>query len=171
MAETIPPDEQSNYETFRECLSEPVLRALAAPVDKPKKKRRARHRKKDSKDSKVETPEKSATNGTSEAEGDQEANDAEDLGEFIDVSTSPLPSPYLAQISRLTTSPVPINPPLHLPPPAPPHPHALPLQILHPPTNHLLPPPLDHHSQPPPLNNLPPRHLKPRSLRPPALTL
>ena len=81
MVETIPADEQSNYETFRDCLSEPVLKALAAPVEKPKPKKK-RHAKKSSKD-KNGVREKSK--GETETNGDAQPSDAEDLGEFIEV--------------------------------------------------------------------------------------
>jgi hypothetical protein len=69
-----PAKEQSNYETFRECLSEPVLRNLAVMPEKPKKRRRGGKR----------------TGLVKEGQGDQgvgqeESNDADDLGEFIDV--------------------------------------------------------------------------------------
>lgn len=86
MTELIPAEEQSNYETFRECLSEPVLRSLVAPVEKPNKKKR-RHGKKGSKsknnvkDIEVEESKKNTTNG------DEQPNDAEDLGDFIEVSS------------------------------------------------------------------------------------
>ena len=67
----IPAKEQSNYETFRECLSEPVLRTLAVTPEKPKRRRRGGKR----------------TSLVKEGQDDQEgeSNDAEDLGEFIDV--------------------------------------------------------------------------------------
>jgi hypothetical protein len=86
MADIIPSDEQSNYETFRDCLSEPVLKSLAAPIEKPKPKKK-RHAKKNSK-------EKNALNGKSKPEvttsgnisnSDMQTSDAEDLGEFIEV--------------------------------------------------------------------------------------
>lgn len=69
----VPAKEQSNYETFRECLSEPVLRTLAVTPEKPKRRRRGGKR----------------TGSVKEGQGDQgvgqeESNDAEDLGEFID---------------------------------------------------------------------------------------
>lgn len=80
MAESLKTAEQSNCETFRDCLSEPVLKALATPIEpaKPKKKR---HSKKSSKEN--NTPIQPArvrtiTNNNIQA-------DAEDLGEFIEV--------------------------------------------------------------------------------------
>lgn len=78
MAEVIPPEEQSNYEIFRECLSEPVLKALAPQVEKPKKKKR--HGRKTSKT--TSNPDIIEPN---EPIVDDTANDADDLGEFIDV--------------------------------------------------------------------------------------
>ncbi|KAF2175600.1 hypothetical protein K469DRAFT_646988 [Zopfia rhizophila CBS 207.26] len=85
MADGIPAEEQSNYETFRECLSEPVLKALAAPVEKPKKKRA--HRKRKSKDG---VKLKGSVNYKKDEKAMEEegANDAEDLGEFIDYLSS-----------------------------------------------------------------------------------
>ncbi|KAF2031829.1 hypothetical protein EK21DRAFT_62242 [Setomelanomma holmii] len=81
MAEPIPVDEQSNYETFRDCLSEPVLKALAIPQVKqmPKEKR---HAKKNSKDKRGKYDEIKADVATV-PNGDAQASDAEDLGEFI----------------------------------------------------------------------------------------
>ncbi|KAF2470298.1 uncharacterized protein BDR25DRAFT_262091, partial [Lindgomyces ingoldianus] len=99
MAEPIPAEEVSNYETFRECLSEPVLRALSAPAEQPKKKRA--HRKKGGK-SNGEGNEAEADakvgNEDGDLEKDTDSNDAEDLGEFIDYLTSQifssLPTPF-----------------------------------------------------------------------------
>ncbi|KNG52635.1 HNH endonuclease [Stemphylium lycopersici] len=84
MAEPIPTEEQSNYETFRDCLSEPVLKALAAPVEKPKPKKK-RHAKKGSKSGKNEiaTRDQVVVDTNDNAEG--QPTDAEDLGEFIEV--------------------------------------------------------------------------------------
>jgi hypothetical protein len=76
----IPADEQSNFVIFRDCLSEPVLRILAAP---PKKQPKSRRRVKKSK--------KASKSGDTEAEAekldshDDEPNAAEDLADFIDV--------------------------------------------------------------------------------------
>jgi hypothetical protein len=83
MAQVMPTEEQTNYETFRECLSEPVLRSLAAPVEKPKRKRR--HAKKSSKSSVGEDRVEDAAKSPTDVE---QGNDAEDLGEFIDVRIS-----------------------------------------------------------------------------------
>jgi hypothetical protein len=81
----MPPEEQSNYKTFRDCLSEPVLKALAAPTEKPKPKKK-RHAKKGSKNNvvKPETVVSSVNNGA-----DTHASDASDLGEFIEVRQHP----------------------------------------------------------------------------------
>ncbi|CAO2656397.1 Nn.00g052000.m01.CDS01 [Neocucurbitaria sp. VM-36] len=86
MAEPIPADEQSNYETFRDCLSEPVLRALAAPVEKAKPKKK-RHVRKSSK-SKITRPtekDKAQRDIHSNVEATEaQSSDAEDLGDFIE---------------------------------------------------------------------------------------
>lgn len=84
MAEQIPADEQSNYETFRDCLGEPVLRALTVTSEKsgPKKKR---HAKRSSKGGSVDLSKKSAEKTESFAA----QNDAEDLGDFIDACPPP----------------------------------------------------------------------------------
>ncbi|KAF2121978.1 hypothetical protein BDV96DRAFT_483098 [Lophiotrema nucula] len=81
MAERVSAKEQSNFETFRECLSEPVLRALAKPVEKVKKKKR--HSKKGSKATNKEKKEHGIVQDTNDA-ANEEVSDAEDLGEFID---------------------------------------------------------------------------------------
>jgi len=78
MAERIALDEQTNYETFRDCLSEPVLKALAAPVEKPRKKKRSGRKSRNSKDDTSDQKEQG-----SGSTGEQAT--AEDLGEFIDV--------------------------------------------------------------------------------------
>jgi hypothetical protein len=81
MAEALPADEQTNYETFRDCLSEPVLKALAGPVEKPKNKDK-RHAKKNSKGKTgIVRNEKNSTISNRDAR----SSDAEDLGEFIEV--------------------------------------------------------------------------------------
>ncbi|KAF1843989.1 uncharacterized protein K460DRAFT_357637 [Cucurbitaria berberidis CBS 394.84] len=86
MDEPIPAAEQSNYETFRDCLSEPVLRALAAPVEEQKPKKR-RHAKRSSKSKIAGAVERGKaqtnTNGSVEAT-EAQASDAEDLGDFIE---------------------------------------------------------------------------------------
>ncbi|KAF2815525.1 uncharacterized protein BDZ99DRAFT_435917 [Mytilinidion resinicola] len=78
MAAMIPADDQANYEIFRDCVSEPVLRILAAPPKKePKKRRKEKRIKKGSK-----AIDGDQTGGLDKP--DEEPNDAEDLGEFID---------------------------------------------------------------------------------------
>jgi hypothetical protein len=86
MAELIPAEEQANYETFRDCLSEPVIKALAAPVEKSKT-RKKRHAKKNSKERNGVNEKKRA--GLETPTTDLPASDAEDLGEFIEVTSSP----------------------------------------------------------------------------------
>ncbi|KAI4920351.1 uncharacterized protein J4E92_008570 [Alternaria infectoria] len=99
MAEPIPAEEQSNFETFRDCLSEPVLKALAAPIEKPKPKKK-RHAKKGSKDGKDEVVKQEAIPTMVEAQ----ETDAEDLGEFIEY-LSTLIFPFLpAELRTLTHS-------------------------------------------------------------------
>jgi hypothetical protein len=91
MAPSLRADEQSNYETFRDCLSEPVLRALAIPTDKSKPKKR-RHPKKGSKE-KVDMNERSRTPVKSKdisSKHTTQAEDAEVLGEFIEVQQTTL---------------------------------------------------------------------------------
>ena len=60
MAEPIPAGEQSNYETFRDCMSEPIIKALATPIEKPKPKKK-RHAKKGSKSGKSEVMKQEST--------------------------------------------------------------------------------------------------------------
>ncbi|KAF9700936.1 hypothetical protein EKO04_000792 [Ascochyta lentis] len=86
MAESISGEEQSNYEAFRDCMSEPVMKALALPAEKekPKKKRMA---KKSAKYKPVgmfapAKPQVDAPNTASTST--PSSSDAEDLGEFID---------------------------------------------------------------------------------------
>jgi hypothetical protein len=79
MAEPIPADEQPNYETFRDCLSEPVLKALAVPTEKPKSKKK-RYAKKGSKEKNGVAVEIKSSMSHREVQ----ASDAEDLGEFIE---------------------------------------------------------------------------------------
>ncbi|KAF3005094.1 hypothetical protein E8E13_009904 [Curvularia kusanoi] len=90
MAEPIPAEEQSNYETFRDCMSEPIMKALALPSskEKTKTKRMAKKRLKHkpvgmfapAKPSQVEeTPATTTTTANTST-----STDAEDLGEFID---------------------------------------------------------------------------------------
>ncbi|KAI4627333.1 uncharacterized protein J4E87_003896 [Alternaria ethzedia] len=99
MAEPIPAEEQSNFETFRDCLSEPVLKALAAPIEKPKSKKK-RHAKKGSKGGKDEVVKQEPVPTAVEAQ----ETDAEDLGEFIEY-LSTLIFPFLpAELHTLTHS-------------------------------------------------------------------
>ena len=74
LTSVIPEKEQSNYETFRECLSEPALRTLAVTPEKPKRRRRSGKRMGSVKEGQ-----------DNRGVGQEESNDAEDLGEFIDV--------------------------------------------------------------------------------------
>ncbi|KAE8824240.1 hypothetical protein HRS9139_09422 [Pyrenophora teres f. teres] len=83
MAETIPDEEQSNYETFRDCLSEPVLKALAAPIEKPKAKKK-RHAKKGSKGIKTDVVQEETAPAAVKPSSEAQQADAEDLGEFIE---------------------------------------------------------------------------------------
>jgi hypothetical protein len=102
MTERIPENEQSNYEIFRECVSVPVLKALALPAEKPKKTAKKRkearvHGKKYSGGGHAGGVEGGIDGGpggkkitvkeTEELEGGLfgEGNDAEDLGDFIEV--------------------------------------------------------------------------------------
>jgi hypothetical protein len=113
MAERIPEEEQSNYETFRDCLSEPVLRTLAAPVKRVKTKRTPRRGrrnidKKDAKDVKV-------------LQMEEHGSAAEDLGEFIDVRYATFQTP--PNYEKLINFAVPLKHHLPLPTTRSPHPH------------------------------------------------
>lgn len=90
MAESIPPEEQSNFETFRDCLSEPVLKALAKPIEKTPKKKRVSRRSKDAKN--PVTKSKTVATTTNTIIPQDERATAEDLAEFIDVNSSPAPT-------------------------------------------------------------------------------
>jgi hypothetical protein len=104
MAEPIPAEEQSNYETFRDCMSEPIMKALALPAEKEKTKTK-RTAKKRAKYKPVgmfaparpqtEAPATSTPSGT----------DAEDLGEFIDVRQQPTLQDLSTESSRHATVP------------------------------------------------------------------
>lgn len=87
MAEVIPADEQSNYANFRDCLSEPVMKALAMPDEnpKPKKKRTAKRNSKEKNEtaSKSKEPESKIISSR-----EAKQTDAEDLGEFIEVTST-----------------------------------------------------------------------------------
>ncbi|EDU49270.1 hypothetical protein PtrSN002B_009276 [Pyrenophora tritici-repentis] len=92
MAEAIPDEEQSNYETFRDCLSEPVLKALAAPIEKPKPKKK-RHAKKGSQGIKNDVVQEETSPAAVKPSSEAQQADAEDLGEFIEyLSTLVFPS-------------------------------------------------------------------------------
>jgi hypothetical protein len=119
MTERIPRNEQSNYEIFRECVSVPVLKALALPAEKPKKTAKKRkearvHGKKNSVSGHVGGVEGStdgelggkniiAEKKPKEHEGNQfgEGNDAEDLGDFIEVYFIDSPFPSLPKHSGI----------------------------------------------------------------------
>ncbi|KAJ9666412.1 hypothetical protein H2201_003334 [Coniosporium apollinis] len=73
----IPPEELSNYETFRECLSDVLIRKLTTKPSKPARRRAAKGRKNAIK------PVNAAA-----SEEEQSASDAEDLGDFIDYLSS-----------------------------------------------------------------------------------
>ncbi|KAJ4348245.1 uncharacterized protein N0V89_009617 [Didymosphaeria variabile] len=86
MVEAIPPDEHSNFETFRECFGEPVLKALAKSVEKPRKKKRDARKSKDGRPSRAgAVKEKDAE---ARIVSTEEQTTAEDLGEFIDYLSS-----------------------------------------------------------------------------------
>lgn len=92
MAESIPAEEQSNYETFRDCMSEPIMKALALPAEKEKPKRK-RTAKKSAKYKPVGmfTPAKPQVEALSTISTNAPSGtDAEDLGEFVDVRSSSL---------------------------------------------------------------------------------
>jgi hypothetical protein len=88
MADLIPTDEQWNYETFRDCLSEPVLRALAAPIEKAKP-RTKRYAKKGSKERDGATVKSKKVHANGIHTGGVTASDTEELGDFIEVSQPP----------------------------------------------------------------------------------
>ncbi|KAF1929069.1 uncharacterized protein M421DRAFT_61491 [Didymella exigua CBS 183.55] len=83
MAEVIFAEEQSNYETFRDCMSEPIMKALALPEQKErnKKKRIAKKRAK-YKPVGIFAPARLQVEAP-ETDSAPSATDAEDLGEFI----------------------------------------------------------------------------------------
>ena len=116
MAEPILPDEQSNFETFRDCFSEPVLKALAKPIAKPTKKKRVARRSKDGKDTAGKKKIEVVAKDTSIPEDEQAT--AEDLSEFIDVQNFRTPFSSV----MLTMRAVPLRHHLPLPPLRPPHP-------------------------------------------------
>ncbi|KAL6707416.1 hypothetical protein ACN47E_004195 [Coniothyrium glycines] len=109
MAEPIPTEEQSNYETFRDCMSEPILKALAAPIEAPKAKQK-RHQKKSSRSGRIGMTENNASAETSSARQEASTTDAEDLSDFIeflsaDIFTSLPPSLRTLNYSKSKASP------------------------------------------------------------------
>ncbi|KAF2201523.1 hypothetical protein GQ43DRAFT_415606 [Delitschia confertaspora ATCC 74209] len=100
MTEEIPPEEQANYETFRECLSEVVIKGLALPEEEDKRRKKGRKERKGRKNRKSKDGVK---NGNKDMDGSQvvekkgneepqserketegSVNEAEDLAEFTD---------------------------------------------------------------------------------------
>lgn len=81
----IPTDEESNFSTFRDCLSEPVIRKLAIQPPKATKRRGAKNRKNAIK----------PVHPKDEQDDTRQSNDAEELGEFIEVHKHPPPRPAL----------------------------------------------------------------------------
>lgn len=84
MAELIPAEEQSNYETFRDCMSEPIMKALALPAEEEKTKTK-RTAKKRAKYKPVGMFAPAKPQSEAPATNTSTGTDAEDLGEFIDV--------------------------------------------------------------------------------------
>ncbi|KAF2707355.1 hypothetical protein K504DRAFT_384555 [Pleomassaria siparia CBS 279.74] len=104
MTERIPENEQTNYEVFRECVAEPVLKALAEPEEKPK---RSRDKKKETRARRhgknhLYENEKAKQNGQREDEPLGNGNDAEDLGDFIDYLSTDLFTSIPPALRRLT---------------------------------------------------------------------
>ncbi|KAJ4384637.1 hypothetical protein N0V86_000237 [Didymella sp. IMI 355093] len=87
MAEVIPVEEQSNYETFRDCMSEPIMKALALPEQKEKNKKK-RIAKKRAKYKPVGMFAPAKPQVETSTDNAPSATDAEDLGEFIDYLSS-----------------------------------------------------------------------------------
>ncbi|KAF2278498.1 uncharacterized protein EI97DRAFT_256635 [Westerdykella ornata] len=125
MADPTPEEERINYETFRECVSEVVLKALAVPKEeegaKGRKNRRRGRREGRRKgrmagddvvggreggkvaESKVEEQDADEEENARQGEEGESASDAEDLGEFIDYLTT-LIFPTLPPTLRTLTS-------------------------------------------------------------------
>jgi hypothetical protein len=78
----IPENEQENYETFRDCLSNAIIQRIASEPPK-RERRRAKGRK-------HETARNNSSAAKVESTNAFGGNDAEELGEFIDVQTSHL---------------------------------------------------------------------------------
>lgn len=162
MAEAIPADEQTNYETFRDCLSEPVLKALAAPDDKakPKKKRHAKKTSKYKNGTVIRSKEQVETPIISTREARQ--SDAEDLGEFIEVHHTSLTYPrQTANVHQ-----VPQQHHIPQPPHRAPHPHISQTPRFRFPPRHILHAPRRINIYAPP-RSCPPRcNRQPRIIRP-----
>ena len=112
MGETIPLVEQDNFETFRDHLSEPILKALVVPTQKTAKKKRSSRKRKDGKDGKTcVTKPKPVTEISPNPGVEEDQTTVEDLGEFIDVRNA-----LVAMASVLTSHIVPRYAYLSLPP-------------------------------------------------------
>ncbi|KAI8939416.1 hypothetical protein NX059_003198 [Plenodomus lindquistii] len=97
MDDSIPAEEQANYEIFRECMSEAVLRLLAAPTEDRKKTKSRRHLRKASKTKTSVVAQDmrpgAQSRATATSQETSQTTDAEDLGDFIDyLSTLIFPS-------------------------------------------------------------------------------
>jgi hypothetical protein len=102
---TFTAEEQGNYETFRECISEPVMRRLAVkPAKLPRKRRVARARKRagsgmaslETENGEQQQHQKKNKNQEEDESGpvpEETRNDAEELGDFIDVSVGVVSRP------------------------------------------------------------------------------
>lgn len=84
------PDEHSNFDTFRDCFGEPVLKALARPVAKPRKQKRVARKSKDDRSSRTGIMEQNDAEARQIERTEEEQTTAEDLGEFVDVSLRPI---------------------------------------------------------------------------------
>ncbi|RMZ70215.1 casein kinase phospho pp28 [Pyrenophora seminiperda CCB06] len=103
MAEAVSAQEQANYETFRDCLSEPILKALAVPIEQAKpKKNKKRYAKKGLKSSKKRVVQQETALAPFQPSSEAQQADAEDLGEFIEY-LSTLLFPSLPQDVRTLT--------------------------------------------------------------------
>jgi hypothetical protein len=75
----LPDNEQANFETFRDCLSNAIIQKLASEPPK-RERRRAKGRKHGKSKDNTTTSESDKSDGFG-------SNDAEELGEFFDVYT------------------------------------------------------------------------------------
>lgn len=100
-SQMIPLEEKSNYEVFRECLSDVLIRKLTTKPSKPARRRATKGRKNAIK------PVNAAA-----SEEEQSASDAEDLGDFIDVGNPP---DYNAVAAAAPKAPLSTSPPRSLP--------------------------------------------------------